>query len=164
MFTVVEVGNHKRSIRYYPDFIDIFTHGLSSVFWVPSFLSRDRYTRAVVLKFPTFDLYLRAVQVLGGRVSPILDPTATPQFPARGAGAHVVVILFGSIRPLVRQPPILQGPAAGSFPLRVSIPRTTWDSCVRFHIHPPVRIAYTNNPPIRRLATVYLLVGGTSTG
>ena len=104
VFTVVEVGNQTRSIHSPLDLVDIFTHDLSPVFRIPSFLSRNRYTRAVVLKLPSLDLYLRAVQVLERRVPPILDPATIPKFPARRTGPCVIVILFDSIRPLVHQP------------------------------------------------------------
>ena len=164
VFTVVEVGNQTRSIRSYLDFVDRFTYGLPPVFRIPDFLSGDRYTCAMVLKFPSFDLRLCTVQVLGCRVPPILDPATTPKFPVGRTGPRVIVVSLDSIAPLIRQSPILQGSTTGPPSFRVSIPRTPRHPRLRLHVHPPVRITHADNPSVRRITTVYLLVGGTATG
>ena len=155
-----------RSIRPFLDLVDILTHDISSVSRISSFLSRHRYQGSctVVLKFPPFNLHLCTVQVLERRVPPILDTTATSQFPACRTGSRVVVVLFDPVRPLIRQLPLFPGSIARAFSLRASVSRTPWHSCVRLHIYPPVRITHTNNPSIRRLVTVYLLVSGATTG
>ena len=117
-----------------------------------------------MLKLGAFDLYLCAVQILERRVPPVLDVATISQFPARCTGRHPIVILFYSILHLVRDLPVQRTSTANNFPVRVPVSRTPRYSRLRFHIHPTVRIAHTNNSPVRRFAAVYLLVGGTAAG
>jgi hypothetical protein len=164
VFTVVKVDNQTRSIRSVVDRLDVFARGLPSVLRISSFLSRYQYTRTLVLKLSSFDLYPCAVRILERGTPPVLDTTTGSKFPACSAGPCAIVVLFHSICPLVRNSSLHQVSATKPFSFRVSVSRTPWHSRVRLHVYPPVRIAHTNNPSIRRLATVYLLVGGTAAG